>query len=769
MGWKLPTLAAVLWVVALTVVSVSLGLVIAGPEGTLFGAIPLALGTVLAGYVPVIRDRLRERESAQQSWRGTVEQPLPRSWARLLDPRREVVGFVGRDDELLALVAWCEDDQASRLRLVTGPGGVGKTRLAVELAERMGAVGWQCERVADGKEAEAIGALRAATEGRALLMVDYAEARIGLRQMLTDLASNLGTGARVLLLARSGGEWWDQLGVGEPQVWDMTQAAESAELSLSPAIAEELSDADVIELAVRAFARELAVPERAVEIDGSSTVRRRVLDLHAAALVAVLDEAGTSTVRVNIGTVLGELLRHEMHLWYDSARARGLCDGPDGLPPLMLRRIVAVGCLLGAATEEEARLLPGRVPGLSPSARVAHWLRDLYPPGRGDLDWLGSLQPDRLAELHVVRELAASPELATACLRRLDARQARRAVTLLARASTDDSHAEILLGQALPGAAGFIADLDAPVETLIAIFNAIPYPSIILASAAAALAQRILNLLPADSEAATHAHWLLNLSVWYWGLGRPAEALPVTEEAVTIYRELAVANPDRYRPDLAGSLSNLGIWYAELGRLADALPVTEEAVTIRRELAEVNPGRYRPDLAGSLSNLGITYAELGRPADALPVTEEAVTIDRELAVANPDRYRPDLAGSLSNLGARFSELGRPADALPVTEEAVTIRRELAEVNPDRYRPDLATALTNLGITYAALGRPADALPVTEEAVAIRRELAEVNPGRYRPDLARVLSMLAAVYAELGQTDHADSIHVEAAQVARSDP
>jgi hypothetical protein len=50
-------------------------------------------------------------------------------------------------------------------------------------------------------------------------------------------------------------------------------------------------------------------------------------------------------------------------------------------------------------------------------------------------------------------------------------------------------------------------------------------------------------------------------------------------------------------PDLATTLSNLGACFAALGRPADALPVTEEAVTIRRELAAANPDRYRPDLA----------------------------------------------------------------------------------------------------------------------------------------------------------------------------
>jgi hypothetical protein len=67
-GWKLPTLALALWVIALTVVGVALGVLLTGPEGALIGAIPLALGTVLAGYVPAIRDAAdrRRKETAQR-------------------------------------------------------------------------------------------------------------------------------------------------------------------------------------------------------------------------------------------------------------------------------------------------------------------------------------------------------------------------------------------------------------------------------------------------------------------------------------------------------------------------------------------------------------------------------------------------------------------------------------------------------------------------------------------------------------------------------
>jgi tetratricopeptide (TPR) repeat protein len=274
---------------------------------------------------------------------------------------------------------------------------------------------------------------------------------------------------------------------------------------------------------------------------------------------------------------------------------------------------------------------------MSPSAKIGSWLRVVYPPDPGEPDWISSVQPDRLAELHTLKELATSPELARTCLADLDARQALRAVTLLARASSDYPQAEILLSQTLPAVADLIAGMQAPTETLMAIFNAIPYPTVILAPAAVALCQRIVSVLAADTEPTVRAHWLTNIGVRFSALGRPIDALPAEQEAVAIHRELAAATPDRYRPDLATSLNNLGVTFSALGRPADALPVTQEAVAIRRELAAANPDRYRPDLATSLNNLGDVLEALDRETDANVARQEAAELRERRA---DDSRRP---------------------------------------------------------------------------------------------------------------------------------
>ena len=123
-------------------------------------------------------------------------------------------------------------------------------------------------------------------------------------------------------------------------------------------------------------------------------------------------------------------------------------------------------------------------------------------------------------------------------------------------------------------------------------------------------------------------------------LGRREDALAAIEEAVDVYRELALALPDAFLPDLAMSLNNQSNRLSDLGRREDALAAIEEAVAIRRELARARPDAFLPDLAMSLNNQSIGLANLGRREDALAAIEEAVAIRRELARARPDAFLP---------------------------------------------------------------------------------------------------------------------------------
>ncbi|MGI9003262.1 MAG: hypothetical protein ACR2GH_16660, partial [Pseudonocardia sp.] len=78
-----------------------------------------------------------------------------------------------------------------------------------------------------------------------------------------------------------------------------------------------------------------------------------------------------------------------------------------------------------------------------------------------------------------------------------------------------------------------------------------------------------------------------------------------------------------YTPNLAAALNNLGALYSAVGRRADAVPPTEEAVTLRRAQAADNPA-YTPNLAAALNNLERCLVEVGDLGRAEAVWQEVL-------------------------------------------------------------------------------------------------------------------------------------------------
>ena len=154
-------------------------------------------------------------------------------------------------DELLR---WCVTGGHTAVRLVIGDGGAGKTRLALRLGEELAGHGWQPLWVPRGAEREAVGA--AHTVGQpCVLVVDYAETRSGLAGLLDQLAADQDSpDLRVLLLARSAGEWWQQLLASvEEQTAALLEAG--ALVMLGPVRAA--GGQEVFDDALSAFARKL--------------------------------------------------------------------------------------------------------------------------------------------------------------------------------------------------------------------------------------------------------------------------------------------------------------------------------------------------------------------------------------------------------------------------------------------------------------------------------------------------------------------------------
>jgi tetratricopeptide (TPR) repeat protein len=734
----------------------------------LWGAISAGVAAAAPLFVTYVHNRVVALEIRDAS----RELPTPNTPAGLLRADRHIVPFTGRTRELAELRDWCRDDNPP-IRLLVGAAGVGKTRLALHLGDYLKSVGWSIMVVGAGREAEALTILRgAAPHSSLLLIVDYAETRSGLVELLRSVAFHAGR-VRVLLIARSAGDWWWQLGSDVPAVQKLIQMYPPLELS---APVDSLSSPiEFIHTAIPCFAKELRV-RAPTKIDIMVPVGDApMLALHAAALLAVLRstdrEAPAEQLMADIG-VLKELLGHERRFWVHSAQQMNL-----DLDPVVLERVVAVACLFGAVDETDGAEILRRVPDLHDASnerrrRVARWFRRLYPSGIG---YWGTLQPELVSEAHVIEQLRNCPELIMIDLSTLRINQVHRMLTVLSMGVTyQPASARLLeqivradieqlvfpaldvakvtgtsLGQVL---ARVLSDTPVTREMLYKIEEKIPYPTTVLAEAAVVVTRRILDTLP-EADIVETARWGLRLGVVLAQAGHADKALVQLEAAVNDYCALVEADRERYLPGLAGSLLHLGVQYVEHGRHTDSLPYTQQAVAYYQQLAVNHPCRHRADLAAALSNLGVCLLELGRHSAALEPLQQAVEHYQELIATDPVRYQRDLAQARKNLLSGKSYAPDYMEPLDVLEGAMQRDRTLAEGDRDHYLPELARSLRELGNGYAERDRREEAKNCLMEALHYYRILVEdLGLDRYRPGLAACLNDLGVNFSELRDTN-----------------
>ena len=238
-----------------------------------------------------------------------------------------------------------------------------------------------------------------------------------------------------------------------------------------------------------------------------------------------------------------------------------------------------------------------------------------------------------------------------------------------------------------------------------------------------------------NDKAAEGAH-LCNLGNAYSHLGDPRKAIEFYEEALAISREIG------NRRSEGNDLGNLGLAYSHLGDPRKAIDFYEEAIEIFREI-----GDHRGEGNG-LGNLGIAYSHLGDPRKAIDFFEKALAISREIGDKQGEGNR------LGNLGIAYYHLDDPRKAIDFYEEALAISREIGD------RRGEGNHLGNLGLAYSDLGDPRKAIDFYEQALAISREIGD------RRGEGNHLGNLGNAHSDLGDPRKAIDFYEKALAISR---
>ncbi|MER5471993.1 tetratricopeptide repeat protein [Streptomyces sp. NPDC002685] len=652
------------------------------------------------------------------SARVLAEQP-----SRLLRAVHQVVPFTGRRHDLDELGRWRDDPSPEpAVRLVHGPGGQGKTRLAARFADLSREAGWTVWQAAvneTGADPIAISPTPETGTG-ILLVVDYAERwpTPDLRRLLQEpLLHSPCAPVRILLLARPAGIWWESL-----DTWIGDTLDVPAELHpLLPLADDPSARAALFHEARDRFADHLGMlPGQADRIGPPLDLNTdedyaQILTIHIAALAAVDAHLHHESAPTNPARASAYLLKRECTHWstLHQRPSQPLSTTPDAMG-----RIVLTATLTRPLARAHGQTALDRI-GLADSTAAANTLLDdhryCYPPPVADpartVTVLEPLYPDRLGEDFLGLTTPASPDApdtphpvpgavtddwAHQAAERLlldptntAAPWTRDALTVLIETARRwphfatgqlypllKNHPELALhagGTALAALAG-LDSLDLTV--LEAIEPHLPEGRHTdLDVGIAAITTRLArHRLATTHDPATRARIHETLAVRQSYAGLRDEALTAGQDALQAWRDLTQTNPT-HQPDLARSLSNLGAWLSAAGRREEALTAAEEAVEIGRRLAAGNPAAYDPDLARSLTNWAWVRHEAQQdPSGALRATGEAVEIYRRLVTAVPAQFISPLRLVLGLQADLLLRLGR-------VREARDIRTWLAANDP----------------------------------------------------------------------------------------
>lgn len=203
-----------------------------------------------------------------------------------------------------------------------------------------------------------------------------------------------------------------------------------------------------------------------------------------------------------------------------------------------------------------------------------------------------------------------------------------------------------------------------------------------------------------------------NLGLSYGRLGETRRAIEFLKQALAILRELGDRRAE------GGVLGNLGNAYIDLGETRRAVEFHEQALLVSREIGD----RRAEGL--DLTNLGIAYRLSGETRRAVEFLEQALVVSREIG----DRHTEGII--LGTLGNAYADLGATRRAVEFYKQHLIIAREMGD------RLSEGGVIFNTGLALYILGDRAKAIAHVEAALKMFEQIESPDAEKARAQLTR---------------------------------
>jgi glycosyltransferase involved in cell wall biosynthesis/translation initiation factor 2B subunit (eIF-2B alpha/beta/delta family) len=717
--------------------------------------------------------------------------------SHLLRAEEALVPFEqSREPDLEALKEWLEaTDYLHSVRLITGDGGSGKTRLALELCNKLPNSEWHSGFLSNAIELSSSSNVwdeLLNLNKNLLIVIDYAETRqtILLSLISAIIQKKSEKQVRILLLARDGGEWWETLPNKESICTEFLSGySTTGPYRLKPLYKDLASRIAGYQNALMAFANYLNIAVPNVIPDLSGEHFNNPLYIQMSALLALLGDKQSTTQGLTRA-----ILQHERSYWLKSV-SEFYEPGLD----ICIEQLLALTTLAGGfQTAELAFRYWNKVNEnsikLEVFTKLYQSMQSLYP-GKGGIE---PVRPDLLGEALVVNALISTyaSKLLDATLSNSAEKTVRlHSLTVLARISLSNLVPSDILVK------NFSKHLVACCVDLVSVCSETQSNLPLIAknafeSLVPNLKSQVFNLIEADftndsselnefycavsnyncarlrlkhfkkpknrNYLANYSYALVTFSSSLSNLGRYSDAIEVSLEAATILDRLNREYPQEYQEDLATALSNYASHLNDAGQNKAALNYAKKGLDIRESLSKTSDG-VKLSLAISYSNYANFLNEDGKSKDAIRYSKLALDIRTQL-LEDSDLSKSQLANSLNNYSSHLSEDGDTENAIGYAKSALEMIQKLAFDKPDLYEPDLAMALNNYANRLIAHGNFKGAIEYSKESIEIQQRLTNKNPDRYEHDFARTLSNHASHLKDNGDFKRALELAKQALEI-----